>query len=375
MPSDRADHELSLIVDGKKFGGWLDVRVTRGIERACGSFEVKATQKWPGLAAHFAIPEGAACQIYIGDDLVLTGWVDVVDAKRRKDSASLGISGRSKTGDLVDCSPDLAEVDMAGLDLAGVARKICAPFGIEVVAENTGPVFPVASAHHGESCWKLIERLARQRKMLVMDDPEGRLVLAQLGSERAADRLVHPADGLVEIGWRRDMSGRFSDYIVKAQAGGRWADAGSTSGGGGDGELPSALAHVEGRFRDPGVTRYRPKVILSEGAAKKEGAGARAEWECRRNIGKSLRVHGTRVWWRQSDDSLWRPNLLIPCELPDLNLSAELAIAEVHYQKSDQGTLTHLELAPPEAFTPEPPEAPAGTGGEGLRWGDVGSAA
>jgi prophage tail gpP-like protein len=363
------NHDLGLIVDGRRFGGWLKVRVTRGIERAAGSFDIEATQKWPGLKTHFEIPDGAACEIWIGEDRVMTGWVDVVDAQRDGNDARVQITGRSRTADLVDCSDDYQMVEMAGVDLAAVARRLCQPYGIEVVAKDTGPVFPVASANHGESPWKIIERLARQRQILVMDDPEGRLVLARLATERATDRLVHPSDGLKKASVRRDMSERFSHYIVKAQAGNRWAGGGGSEGGE---DVPPALAHVEGSFRDPGVTRYRPKTMLSKGAAKTDGASANAEWQARRNIGRSKRVAAVRVGWRQSDGSLWRPNILVPCELPQLNLSAELAIAEVTYSKGDQGTLCEMSLAPPEAFTPKPPEAPQqGGGGGGGGWKDA----
>lgn len=364
MPLD--NHELSLIVGGQKFGGWLDVRVSRGIERATGDFQIAATQRWPGLDARFEIPEGKTCEVWISGDKVMTGYVDAVAQSRSGFTAGITIAGRSKTCDLVDCSPDFDVAELAGLDLAAVARKVCAPFGIEVDARVSGPTFAVAAAHHGETCWKLIERLARQRQILVTDDADGRLVLTRLASERATDELVHPSDGLLKIESKRDLSKRFSVYKVKAQAGARWADAGSD-----EASLPSALAHVEGEFRDHGVSRYRPRTILNEGAAKKSGAMERAEYEARRNIGKALRFTATRVGWRQGDGALWRPNLLVACRVPSMNLGAELAIAEVHYKKGAAGTTCDLELAPPDAFTPEPPEAPAAAGGQGDRWADV----
>ena len=215
----------------------------------------------------------------------------------------------------------------------------------------------------------VVERLARQRGILVMDDPEGRLVLTQLAAERATDRLIHPADGLLKIATKRDSSKRFSDYKVKAQAGGRWASFA-------EGDVPSALAHVEGGFRDTGVTRYRPKTILNEGAANKEGALARAEHQARRNIGRGLQARATRVGWRQRDGALWRPNILVRCSLPAMNLDAELALGEVSYRKSASGATCDLDLMPPEAFTPDPPEEPAGTGGgAGLRWSGFAKAA
>lgn len=358
------NHELGLVVGGRKFGGWLDVRVTRGLERAAGDFDIRASQRWPGLEAHFEIPEGAPCEIWIGGDRVLTGYIDAVETSRDASNASISIAGRSRTADLVDCSPDYELPELAGLDLAAVARKVAAPFGIQVDARASGPVFTVSSANHGETAWKVIERLARQCRLLVTDDGEGRLVLTRLAQDRATDQLVHPADGVLKFQTKRDSSKRFSEYRVKAQAGGRWAQ-GINAANGSTGE---ALAHVEGSFRDQGVSRYRPKTILSESAAKKGGALERAEWEARRNIGQALRVLFTRVGWRQRDGTLWKPNLLVYCEVPAAKVRAELALAEVTYRKGPQGTTCDLDLAPPEAFTPEPPEAAGDGAGGGTRW-------
>lgn len=368
------DSTLSIVVGGQRFGGWLDVRVSRGIERACGDFDIGCTQRWPGQDARFEIPEGATCEVWIGNDKILTGYVDAIGIERDADTASCRITGRSRTCDLVDCSPNDSDLELAGLDLAAVARRVAKPFGIDVVAGDTGSVYAVAAKHHGETAWRLIERLARQRKMLVLDDEEGRLVLAQLAPTRADDSLIYPSDGLKRISTKRDSAVRFSVYTVKAQAGARWlGDVGTADGS--DASIPETLAHVEGVYYDRGVTRYRPKTILSESAAKREGTLARAEWECRRRIGQALRVGATRVKWRQSSGALWKPNLLVPVRIPAANIDQELALAHVTYVKNDtSGEIAELELAPPDAFTPEPPEQPDGGGGEGGRWTDMGNA-
>lgn len=364
------DSELKIVVAGRKFGGWQDVKVSRGVERASGDFDIRCTQHWPGQDERFEIADGDACEIWIGADKVLTGYVEKNKVRRTGSEASCHIAGRSKTCDLVDCSPDFATVEYAGQNIGQIARRIAAPFRIDVVASDVGPIFPVAAAHHGETCWKLIERLARQRQLLVMDDPDGRLVLARLADTPSDDALVHPSDGLKMIETERDSSHRFSEYVAKAQAGGRWTDVGSDS----EASAAESLAHVQGStFRDPGVTRYRPKTILAEGAAKKEGVDARAEWECRRRIGQALKVNASRVKWRQySSGKLWVPNLLVPVQIPAANVDARLALSEVSYRKNDaDGEICDLLLVPPEALTPEPPETPAGAGGAGGRWNDV----
>lgn len=355
--------ELSIVVAGKRFGGWLNVRVSRGMERAAADFSIDCTQRWPGQDERFDISEGSPCEVWIGADKVLTGYVEKNKIRREATAAICQIAGRSKTCDLVDCSPDFDTVEFAGLTLARIAARLAKPFGIEVVAGATAPALPIAAAHHGETVWKLVERLARQQELLVMDDTEGRLVLDRLGSQRADDSLVHPSAGLLSIEISRDISQRFSEYRVKAQAAGGWAQ---NTGRDDDEASAESIAHVESAvIVDNGVTRYRPKTILAEGAAKKEGVDARADWEARHNIGQSLKVNATVVKWRQpSSGKLWVPNLLVPVVIPSANVDALMALSEVTYRKTEQdGEVVDLVLVPPAALTPEPPETPAAAGG------------
>ena len=365
------DSTLTLLVGGRRFGGWLDVSVQRGVKHAAASFDISCTQRWPGQDARFEIPEGVSCEIWIGRDKVITGYVDAISTDRDATNASCRIHGRSKTCDLIDCSPDFPVTQFNGQDVAQVARTLAEPFGVDVVApEGIGKIVPVSAAHKGETVWKVVERLARQYELLVMDDEHGRLVLARLADEIADDSLVHPSDGLKKISTKRDSSKRFSVYRVKAQAGG----AGAWSGAGQEDAPATAvsIAHVTGEFRDEGVTRYRPKTILNEGAAKKTGAMARAEWECRHNIGQALKVDATRIGWRQSSGRLWRSNMLVSVVVPAANIDARLAIAKVHYKKSaSEGEVCELELMPPDALTTEPPEQPAGKAG-GTVWNGAG---
>src|SRR5437868_14707721 len=126
MPTPR-DSMLIIIVGGMRFGGWKDVRVSRGIERACGDFDIGCTQRWPGEDARFEIPEGASCEIWIGNDKVLTGYVDMVDVEYDAENATCKIAGRSKTCDLVDCSPDFTDAELAGLSIVAVAQNVAKP--------------------------------------------------------------------------------------------------------------------------------------------------------------------------------------------------------------------------------------------------------
>lgn len=359
--------ELTVRIDGKEYGGWKGFRLTRGLERAVADVTIDASERWPSLREAWRIAEGARIEAWLGDDKVLTGYVDSNEASFDSGRHGVRLGARSKTCDLVDCSAIVPGGSFANLDLRDLAARLAQPFGIEVVCLcDVGAPFPSVSVQNGEEPWKLLERLARQRRVLLTDDAEGRLVITRLANERAADRVRHPEGGWLKITGGRDLKDRFSDYTVKAQAGGEWA---SLIGGA---NVAAGLAHIEGGFRDSGVPRYRPRLIVSEGSSNPGGAAERAEWDARRRIGRSLAISVERAGWRQSDGSLWRPNLVTRCTVPFLDCDTDMAVGEVTWTKGADGTRCALRLNPPEAFTPEPPEAEgAGAGGGSARWSSI----
>ena len=66
---------IALRVDGQIYEGWQKVRITRSLRDIAGDFELSLTRKWdnPG---EMVIKPLSACTVHIGNELVLTGYVD-----------------------------------------------------------------------------------------------------------------------------------------------------------------------------------------------------------------------------------------------------------------------------------------------------------
>ncbi|MCL2429535.1 MAG: phage tail protein, partial [Alphaproteobacteria bacterium] len=88
---------LSLLINDERFYGWTSIRVTRGLERAAADFAlgVSHVEPWP-------IYPGAACKVFIDNDLVITGWVDTFRPSVSATEHRIECTGRSKTCDFVD---------------------------------------------------------------------------------------------------------------------------------------------------------------------------------------------------------------------------------------------------------------------------------
>ena len=145
-------------------------------------------------------------------------------------------------------------------------------------------------------------------------------------------------------------------------------------GGGTDTETDrgvNAINQIVGTARDPGITRYRPKVIVAESQADDDFAAKRADWEMRRRIGEALEATVTVNGWRQNNGELWATNLMVPVNVPWLGIEREMLIGTVEFTIDEGGEITRLGLTLPDAFLPKkmrkPKQAKASGGGKGKK--------
>ena len=425
---------MTLLIDGERYGGWKTIRVTRGLERAAADFalSVSSVEPWP-------IYTGAECQIYIDNDLVLNGWVDAYRPGCSSTDHRIEITGRSKTCDFVDSSVTMDGGQLTGLTLRAVAEVLAEPFRLQVLAEEEGEPVPEVQVQQSEACFRLVERLARLQELLVTDDAEGRLVLTRAGNKRTDtalifgvnikaahgdlddshrfsdyivkaqrpgnrtkdDAIAEGRDPWSDVVTRRLRNGASADdwraawrermRLVRAHArarAGRMVDDGDYDGdweewdgqpGSGTDRTAdrgvTAITQIVGTARDPGITRYRPKVIVAEAQADDDNADHRADWELRRRIARAVRANVTVNGWRQENGELWATNLMVYVNVPWLGLDREMLIGEVGFSIDDSGEITTLDLTLPDAFLPEKVRKPKrkaaarGSGGGGRRGG------
>ena len=100
----RDPDEVSIVLSDRRWAGWVSVRITRGLERMPSDFEIGLTEVFPGETEMLVAHVGEVCEVYIGRDLVLTGYVDRVTPSISPGQHDVTISGRGKCQDLVDCS-------------------------------------------------------------------------------------------------------------------------------------------------------------------------------------------------------------------------------------------------------------------------------
>lgn len=355
--------DVEVLIGGVPYSGWESVSITKNLESFSGGFSVAVMDRWRELVEAWAIKPGDLCTVLIGGEPVISGWVDGIDTNFDKESRTITVKGRDKAADLVDCSIVTKESQFKDKTLTDIANALCAPFGISVTAEtDVGKPFDKWDVTQGETVFENLEKAAKLRGVLLISDEFGNLKITRAGALRAIDSLIQ-GENILSAQATYDDSNRFSDYVVKGQKKGT------------DKKHGKDAAHNEDKANDAGVTRYRPLLVTAEGGADKDTAKGRAQWEATTRAGQAFRATIDVCGWRQSSGLLWKVNQLVFVSCGFAGVIGDLLISGITYEKSeDQGTVTHMELVRPDAFTPEPTVQAATDPSKKIGWSGSGGA-
>lgn len=163
--------DLELLVNGRRYGGWTSIGVTRAVDASSGAFTVALTERWEsgvGAAAQvepWPILPGDKCEVRLAGVPMVVGYVDIFRPSFSATDHTINIQGRDRTSDLIDCSAVHTPDEWKNIDLLAFAKILAKPFGVNVSAEvDVGKPFPVCKLQQGETAFEAIERHARQRR-------------------------------------------------------------------------------------------------------------------------------------------------------------------------------------------------------------------
>lgn len=364
MNSRTPDTRVELFISGKIFSGWAGVSVRRSLEHLAGSFSMELML--PGQPVPDGIDPGQPLKLQINGVTVITGYLDTVKHKLTATSNKITVTGRDKTGDLVDCSAVFKGSQWHNRTLEQIARDLCQPFGIAVywqVSDATAAKpFATFTLQLSETVSDALTRAARHRGVLVTSNADGDLVFTQAGNQQTD--TLELGKNLLDADFTDDWRNRYSEYLVKGHGGG--------GGHKGDAKMAALLAAPKGMTDDKTVNRYRPKVILADHKITADGAKQRAIREERRAVAKSERfVAGVKGWFRENG-ALWDVNLLTRVIAPRVNVDRrDLLICQVEFTlNAKEGEVTRLTLAPRDGFIvpAEPDSSGTGAGGGVDAW-------
>ncbi len=282
------------------------------------------------------------------------------------------MTGRDKTGDLVDCAAIHGKGQWRNVTLEQIARDLCQPFGVSVIWQvqlaAAATKFKVWQIEPGETVFDSLSRAARHRGVLLTSNANGDLVFTMASQVRAGSLILGMSKDdqssctpILAIKTHLSWMERFSLYRVKGAA--------AASGLWGDTQTASQSTSVNVDVIDPDITRYRPTIIIADDNFTKAKGNARGSWEQQRSMAHATTATVTVHDWFNQRGQLWTPNQLVTVKATAAGLSdRDLLITTVTFDLTqDGGTVTELELMPREGFEePAEPDAKTGSVSDGI---------
>lgn len=323
---------ITVEVGGRRYTSWKSAEIRTSKKEAARSFQLVVAAEAGAEITAWTFGAGAAVRIYANGDLLLTGYVDRYQPSIEGTKAEITITGRSKTGDLVDASHQ-HKGKFKGKKPSEIGSELAKPFGIEVTSD--GDEEPVD--HHvtpGKSVFREIEPLARQQGLTLTGDADGNLRLTNAKKARKHAAAIVEGVNLLKGSADHNWSNRHSSYTVKGQR------------GMGHGELS---LEIEQTVRDAGVGRYRPVVVIQNTDTTKDRAKTTAKNRRDKSAGEALKATITMQGFRDDAGVLWTAGHLVWVESPFLNITQDMLIESVSYTQDEGGSLAVLTICDPRA--------------------------
>ena len=365
---------VEIRVGGKTYGGWKSVVIEIGMDQLTRGFKLSVTDTFPGNTDFHRLRNGDQVQLFIGDDLICTGYIDHVNVSYNGTSITVTVDGKSKTVDLVDCCPvakygaiasksdnawtgvvvgkdgkkheipaaSVQTTSWKNIKTSEIIASLAAPYGIAVHATaEIGEKLTDHTVVPGEKVEESINRLITKDNLVVMDDEAGDLVIVEPGEAGECADALELGKNILSGGANFDASKLYSRYVVLGQHAGTDTDFGR------------AASEDRGMSDSQLVTRPRLLVLKDKGQSSKMTCGKRADFEKRYREAQYRAATYTVHGWRQSDGSLWKVNSLVSVSDTLLSNDGKLLVTSLSLTLSAQGMLTTLKLVPPDGYQRE----------------------
>lgn len=336
---------VELVIGGKAYKGWTDIEVTIAIDQIASFFTLALTEKRDPDSSdepQWDIEAGEACQVRIGGETVITGYIDRLDADVDAEMHSISVAGRSKAADLIDCSAMNVPGKWTNQKLETIAADLAQPFSVDVETQgDTGAAFKSFALEPGETPAAAIQRMASMRGLLVMSDPAGGIVIRKpepFGQAIEIKQGIHP----LRLAVSHDVSERFSKIVVKGQSAGD------------DDINGKAASQIKAEADDKAIKRHRTLLVIADEQATPASLKTRAAWEISVRAARAQTPSAAMPLWRAAGGNLWQLMQKVKLTAPAIWVEAELMVASVTFSKNDSGSFAELGLAYQGAYTPEP---------------------
>lgn len=329
---------IAVTVRGVAYEGWLQSEVQRELESIAGTFSIPVALV-PGQPPD--IKRQDEVQIYIGQTLVLSGFVLAAEPFYRRGDCGVRVVGRDRTGDLVHCTAVHGGGQWRNATLERIAKDLLGPFKLGLVVDaDIGPPITDFKLGHAETVKDALSRAARLRGVLVSGDNAGRVLLTKAGTRLFAGSIVRGLN-VVEMQGLGSDEQRHSVYTAYGQRNAA-TDFESARG-------------LKAQATDTEMLRYLPLVINADGNTTQDELQRLVDHTARVRRGHSLGYRYTVEGWTWQGQA-WPVNerVAIYDDIAGLDGAEWLICSVRHTCDLREGDVTELEVRPIEAYDTVP---------------------
>lgn len=346
---------LTLEVDSIPYEGFTSANVRLSLDSLAHDFRFTATAE---RANYLPFTGGESCRILINNEVVTTGFIEIVDVPYSAGSHTINIQGRSKTGDIVDSTLDQLELN-APITLKNCIQKVIEQLGSDITVTDQSGSEPFNESEDklgpsvGQNAFEFIVTLAKKRQVLLTTDKDGNILITRSESTSTNSSLLNQVNGennnIISARASYDHTNRFNKYLVKSQLNA------SSSIFGGVTDLNSVVnqggSSITDFVLDPLSRVGRQLVLRAEKASSTEQASLRATWEANIRRARSSNYSATIRSFSDNSGARWSLNTVVNVIDDFTNINANKLINSIEFSTTlNGGDVTQLGMVETDAY-------------------------
>jgi len=336
-----ADDKATLIVGGGKFEDWESVWVQHTWGDPYSQFRFTAAER--DLAkngyAQLQIKPEDSCTIELAGELAITGIVITRQAAFDESNHGVLLQGVSKTWSAASSSIIHETNSFDGKSFMQIAEEVLKPTNIKGMKFGTisDKAFERQHSHPGDSIFSFLERIGKERKVIVTCDKDGNFLF--VGEDHPTKQLGALVEG---VNIRKcqaviSISAQRSDFILHGSSA---AD-----------DKDNMRKQAEQEAKEKGALKkvYRPILVPNEQPVwtsdeLKTRAKNEKMWTEAQQVQATFVVQG----WKSGTGKLWEAGADVSVKSKMAMINQDLSIQSATFtQDNNSGTLTTLLCVAP----------------------------
>ena len=324
---------VTISAGGSIYTAFEEVHIHAAFNKAARSFAFEAAAELGASVTNAIFTVGTEISIFANGDLLLTGYVDSREPSFSARKAIISVSGRSKSQDLIDGAAEHDTGYFENQDPLQIGQAVSSDYEPQWQSDQQLEKVDQYLLTPGETCYRCVEKLARQQGMTITGTPEGNANITKAGSDRNGP-LIEGQNILAGTA-HHNGANRHSKIIVRGQR----------PFGHGD-----ANVQIEATEQDSAVARHRTVIIIQDEDTTQDRAQSRALNRKNRAAGNALKAEISVQGFHDDGGTLWTPGALSWTESPFLDIAQDMLIESVDYLQNDGGSIATLHLVDPRSY-------------------------